>query len=70
MWIYILLNLLKIVLILTLFVDYGEVNTLLIERSQQILIILEIAVFLVGVLVETYVTGKEMIETVIRMCVQ
>lgn len=70
MWIYIILNLLKIVLILTLLVDYEDVNTLLIERSQQILIILEIAIFLIGVLVETYVTGKEIIENVIRMCVQ
>lgn len=48
-WTYLLLNLNKVLLILTLFADYRNINTPTIERVQQTLVIMEIVLFIFGV---------------------
>ena len=59
-WFYILMNLIKVVLIATLFVDYKCINFPIIEITQQMLIILEVLVFSLGVVHETVLTMVEL----------
>lgn len=64
MWFYILMNLIKVVLILTFFVDYRTINFPVIEMTQQMLIILEVLVFSVGVAHETVLAVVELMALV------
>lgn len=49
-WIYLILNFNKICLLLTLSIDFNNINTQTIEWTQQIIIIIEIFFYFFGVL--------------------
>jgi hypothetical protein len=58
MWVYVLLNLVKMLLMTTLLVDYQFLNIPTIESTQLALIVAELVLFAFGVSLETYCTFK------------
>ena len=62
MWLFLLLCLTKLVLMATLFADYRSVNLPVLEKTQQFLILLDIAIFVVGAALETTLLTQDIIK--------
>lgn len=66
MWVFLLLCLNKLVLMATLLADYNSINLPVIEGTQQFIILLEIATFVAGVVLETILLSQEILSTIKR----
>ena len=63
MWIYLLLGFTKLLITTTFFIDHGRLNVPEVEAAQQILLVTQMAIFLVGVGVELVACLREVISS-------